>query len=156
MARNNIHNSTKHGSWSDFSVVSQEHDVEKNNKLDDDYLKMNQEDETTTEPKFMPHYGLLAGVCFGCNNYCTTKVSSLGLDSLFIFSIGAILLCSLYKVYYMLQTKKQTGHYWQAEDSNLLRINAQGKVRPNISNCLGLTFRTALAIVQLYCIIKSF
>ena len=97
------------------------------------------------ERKFLPVPSLISGLFLGLNNFLLGLISNKGISSLYIFSVGALIYCAIYRIFEAIQTKKRTGSYISLENSNIF-ILKDGKWSLNWVNFSGLILRSLLNI----------
>ena len=98
----------------------------------------------------------MAGIFLGFNNFMLGLISDLGINAAYLFSCGALFYTFTIRIYDILVLKYYTNVFWDIKDSNLIKINNQGKMKPNYINVLGLLIRTLLNLGFQISIILAF
>jgi len=73
--------------------------------------------------KFLILPSFMAGVFLGTNNFCLGFISELGVNAASLFSLGAFVFTTLYKLVEACRMKRKHGVYFPYEFSNFFKKN---------------------------------
>ena len=109
------------------------------------------------EKKFLIFPSFMAGVCLGTNNFFLSYIAYLGLPAALIFSLGALVGCLIWKIFFAIKAKSSGGEFFPTETSNMLKLDIKKNARVcNCVNFIGLCLRTAINISFQFFIILAF
>lgn len=89
---------------------------------------------------------MIAGICLGTNNFCLSYISDSFPHNLWLFSLGAVIFTSTYRIIMAIKNKRECGQFFPVETSNLLTYDENSKVKIKWINVFGLLARVVMTM----------